>query len=610
MAIAKEDIARVREATDIVQVVSAHIALRKVGLRWTGLCPFHAENTPSFSVNATEGLYYCFGCQEKGDVITFLQAMEGLDFVGAVEQLAQKAGIELHYDHEVDAGDRKRRAQLSDALVAAVDFYHEQLLNGADAKDARKYLRSRGYDGELVRQFKLGWAPDEWDALAKSLRVSDDVLKASGLGFVNRRSKQQDAFRARVLFPIFDTRGLPIAFGGRVLPDAAQDVPKYKNSVESPLYVKSKTLYALNWAKSDVVHENQIIVCEGYTDVIAFFQSGIPRAVATCGTSLTEDHVRLMKQFANRVVLAYDADNAGQNAAERMYAWEKKYELEISVANFPDGTDPAEAARKDPMLLIRAVEEAKPFLRFRLDRLFTRSDFRTFEGRARVAQTAAAMVAEHPNEMVRDQYLLDIAARTRLPREQFDGVPQPSRRRTPVESRPQPKRHDRAMRIELEAIRVAIHHPGHVARFFDAVLPEVDDHFVEELLFTSEISRSAFRALLASNTLHDAVEEAEPDAADLLSRLAMEPLELDDDNDASAPYIRLVARTIERTLRQRELDLRAMPDQFAEIVRECEWLRLRSEELRDAGLALNAVREVLTWYAAVTDSGQREDSTM
>ena len=206
----------------------------------------------------------------------------------------------------------------------------------------------------MVRQFRLGWAPDQWDALATSLKLSERVLTDSGLGFVNRRGRAQDAFRARVLFPICDPSGRPVALGGRILPpQPGQRVPdrpepKYKNSQESAIYSKRRTLYALNWAKHDVIAQGEVVVCEGYTDVIGFFEAGVPRAVATCGTALGEEHFTLLRNFARRIVLAYDADSAGQNATQRVYEWERKHEVDVVVAAFPGGSDPGELARTDP----------------------------------------------------------------------------------------------------------------------------------------------------------------------------------------------------------------------------------------------------------------------
>ncbi|MGH9151862.1 MAG: DNA primase, partial [Acidimicrobiales bacterium] len=412
MGIVEEDVARVRAATDFVEVASEHVALKRVGRRWVGLCPFHAEKTASFSVNAELGLYHCFGCQAKGDVITFLREVDHLDFVEAVERLAARAGIELRYDEAREGRDRQRRSRLIEAVEAAVEWYHQRLLTAADAAPARAYLRSRGYDGDVVRAFRLGWAPTEWDALARALRLPDDVLRDTGLGIVNRRGRQQDSFRRRVMFPILDAAGKAVAFGGRALP--GDDGPKYKNSPETPIYSKSRTLYGLNWAKGEVVSTGEVVVCEGYTDVIGLAGAGVRRAVATCGTALADEHFRMLKNFARRIVLAYDADAAGQAAAERFYEWERRYEVDLLVASLPAGSDPADLARQDPDGLRAAVADAKPFLRFRVDRVLGKGDLHTSDGRARAAEAAMAVIAEHPSELVRDQYLMDVSGYCRV----------------------------------------------------------------------------------------------------------------------------------------------------------------------------------------------------
>src|SRR5438309_2852881 len=308
-------------------------------------CPV-VEGTHNFALEDNILTGNCHGCQAKGDVITFVREIEHLEFAEAVERLAARAGIQLRYDQAAVSQERKRRSTLIEAMEQAVEWYHQRLLTAADAAPARSYLRSRSYDGDVVRAYRVGWAPDDWDALARALSLPVDVLRDTGLGFVNRRDRPQDAFRGRIMFPIFDARGEPVAFGGREMPGGKG--PKYKNSAETAIYSKSRVLYGLNWAKADVVRAGEVIVCEGYTDVIGFAQAGLPRAVATCGTALAEEHFRLLKNFARRVVLGYDADAAGQAAAERFYEWERRYELDIAVADLPPGADPADVARTDP----------------------------------------------------------------------------------------------------------------------------------------------------------------------------------------------------------------------------------------------------------------------
>jgi DNA primase len=438
MGILDEDVAAVRAASDIVGIVTQYQPLRRVGRRWTGLCPFHAERTPSFSVNAEEGLYYCFGCSARGDVITFVREVEHLDFVGAVEWLATKAGMVLHYTDASEGEGRKKRNRLVGVMGRAVAWYHERLLTGRDAGAARSYLRARGLDGDIVREYQIGWAPDDWDAVCKALHLGADDARDTGLGFRNSLDKLQDSFRARVMFPIFDAQGDPVSFGGRILPgnDDPRNHGKYKNTPETPLYHKSKVLYGLDRAKTAIVAKDTAVVCEGYTDVIGFARSGVPLAVATCGTALTDEHVKLLRRYAKHLVLAFDADGAGQAAAERFYQWERDHDLEVAVADLPVGQDPGDLAQSDPDRLAAAIDGATPFLRFRLDRAFAAGDLATPEGRAKLTERALEIVAEHPVELVREQYLMDVASRARMDADRLR--PQMDEIRRELQRRPAP----------------------------------------------------------------------------------------------------------------------------------------------------------------------------
>ena len=280
MGIADDDIAKVRASITLSEVVAPHVSLRRAGRGMVGLCPFHGEKTPSFNVNDETGRYMCFGCGAKGDVFTFVQQIEHVDFVGSVERLAAKAGIELHYTSGIDNGERKRRKELLALMDRAVEWYHQRLLEGPDARAARDYLRTRGLAGDVARTYKIGWAPDDWDQLCRALDAPSKMLSDVGLGFVNKAGRLQDSFRARVMFPIFDENGQAVAFGGRILPGST-DPAKYKNSSESVIYAKSRTLYGVSWAKGEIVKQDRVVVCEGYTDVIGFHRSGVATAVAT-----------------------------------------------------------------------------------------------------------------------------------------------------------------------------------------------------------------------------------------------------------------------------------------------------------------------------------------
>ncbi len=520
MAIAEDDIERIRSTVSIVDIVGQHVQLKRTGRNWVGLCPFHAERTPSFNVREETGRYRCFGCDKSGDVFTFVQETEHTDFVGSVEYLANRAGIQLTEASPGRSKERARRKALVEAMNTTVEWYHERLLNSPDARPARAYLRDRGLAGEIARQFKLGWAPDDWDVLAKSSGIEEKLLRDNGLVFRNSRNRLQDSFRGRVLFPIFSENGDAVAIGGRILPGSA-DPAKYKNSSETPIYTKSKTLYGLNWAKGDIVNSNQVIVCEGYTDVIGFHRAGLPRAVATCGTAFTEEHVRLLKRYASRVVLAFDADAAGQGAAERFYEWEEKYQVEVSVAAFPGGKDPGEMAQSDPEGLAKAVADAKPFLGFRLGRVIDGKAPQSPEAVARLAEAAMSVVNEHPNVNIRKLYAGQVATQVGMPVNDLVAVAERRTRRPHVNVARPKQRQDRRENAEFVAIALLVQN-------WDAIAS-----WLVEALFADEVYRRAFMAVAESAGVLDvALEMADPEARDVLERAAVVDVEVDPEAEA------------------------------------------------------------------------------
>ena len=542
MGIHEEDIATVRATSDIVAIISQYTPLRREGRQWKGLCPFHSEKTPSFSVSSTDNVYYCFGCGVRGDVIDFVMEREQVDFARAVESLAARANITLRYTDRDQGEGRRRRTRLVETVAKAAAWYHERLLSGTDAGAARSYLRARGLGGDVVRDFQIGWAPDAWDALCRALRLDDDLATGTGLGRRGAQGRLQDHFRARILFPINDDRGDPISFGGRILPgtETRWNQGKYKNTTETPLYNKSKVLYGLDRAKAAIVTEGTAVICEGYTDVIGFHRAGVPLAVATCGTALTDDHVALLTRFAaKRLVLAFDADGAGQAAAERFYHWEREHDLEVAVADLPPGQDPADVAAADPDRLAAAVEGATPFLRFRLDRAFAAADVTGHEGRARAAERALQIVAEHPSDLVRDQYVMDVASRCRIEPDRLRArlaelTSRPARAAGPagrgggdrsrraVENRPDDvappappvSRNGAAPRTAegpgVEVLRHAVHDPEAVGPWLDAEL------------FADPVQRAVYDALVANDTHIDALAAVPEEAADLLARLLVD----------------------------------------------------------------------------------------
>ncbi len=478
----------------------------------------------------------CFGCQANGDAISFVREVEHLDFVDAVERLAARAGITLRYDDKSVTKDKGRKARLNEAVGAAIEFYEQLLLESPEGGIARKYLRGRGFNGDAVRQFRLGWSPDGWDRASVHLQhqkfARNDIVDA-GLAFVNKANKLQDQFRGRLMFPIFDSKGEPVGFGGRALGD---DGPKYKNSPETSIYQKSRLLYGLNWAKAEVVARGQIVICEGYTDVMAFALSGEPNAVATCGTALADDHFQIIKNLARKVVLAYDSDAAGQGAAERWYGWEQRYDIQLEVADLPLGRDPADVWRDDPQLLVKAVEAAKPFMEFRIDRALAAADKSTLEGRARAAEIAAAIVAEHPSDLVRDQYVMRVAAGLDIDADRLrDAVARTTgggggkRAGSAPPARPQ-ARARRVDRREVDLLLYAVHDPALVEEWLDA------------RLFADPVARTAFEAVENADDFHDALAATDGPVRDLLERVAVEePVE---DREPETLHVRLMANAV------------------------------------------------------------------
>jgi DNA primase len=579
MGIVAEDIERVRAAANIVDIIQSSVALRRVGRNWVGLCPFHAEKSGSFNVSEQTGRYKCFGCQAGGDVISFVQQREQFDFVGAVEYLAGKTGITLRYDTGGEQKERGHRKRLIEVMEAAASWYHERLLKAPDARAAREYLKARGITGDIARQFQIGWAPDDWDVLSKQVGQPGDLLREVGLAFLNRRERLQDSFRARLLFPIRNENNEMVAFGGRILPGST-DPAKYKNSSETAIYAKSKTLYGLSLAKAEIVAANQVIVCEGYTDVIGFHRAGVPRAVATCGTALTEDHVRLLKRFASRVVLAFDADAAGQGAAERFYEWERKYDIAVSVVHLPSGMDPGEMAQKDPAGLKLAVDKADTFLGFRLQRVLNGTVLTSPEIRAKVAEQAMGVLNEHPDVNVRTIYAGQVAAHTGLPVNQLVAL---AARKSPM-PRLQAVRQE-SNRETAEVVSLAL-----LVQQWEEMAP-----WLIEELFADDICLSAFRTLAAADgQINLALEMADAEARELIEHIAVLDVEATPDLEARNLISAASRRKLDRLVRSGDIHA------ALEVIE----VKHLMERLEDPQLGPAAADELLSWLASADEDGK------
>src|SRR5215211_6571227 len=336
----RESIERVKEATDMAEIVSAYTDLRRAGTRFTGLCPFHDERTPSFSVNPQEKLYHCFGCGAGGDVFKFVEEKEGLAFGDAVEALSERYGVEVEREAEDPRAEerRKRRARLGELLERTSAFYTTYLWDSEEAGKARKYLAERGLGEEVLRDFGVGYAPSAWDTVLKrgqQAKYSIEELYAAGLLVRNKQGNPYDRFRSRIIFPVRDARGRVQGFGARAM--TADQKPKYLNSPEGELYRKKRTLYGIDRARPAIAKAGRAVVVEGYTDVLATHQAGIGEVVAVMGTAITPEQVQLLAQHADEVVLALDADRAGRDAMLRAQRVAAGKRVRLRVAEMPEG---------------------------------------------------------------------------------------------------------------------------------------------------------------------------------------------------------------------------------------------------------------------------------
>lgn len=416
MASDRDDLERIRQAVNLVELFEGVTTVRKVRGNFKALCPFHSEKTPSLSIDPARGLYHCFGCGVGGDIFTFVQETQGLSFVEAMEMLADRAGIVIRRDPRA-VERRESRSRLVEAVAEAGRYYQDRLKSAPDAGHARSYVRGRNYGVEVVDQFELGYAPDQPDALISHLRGQghkDTDILAAGLARRVGRGRLVDQMRGRLMFPIHNVRGEMVGFGARLL---RGDGPKYLNTPETPLYKKSELLYGLDKARSAISREELGVVVEGYTDVIAFHLADLPLAVATCGTALGEAHFDLLRRFSSRIVLAFDADAAGAGAAVRGDDLRITSELglDLRVAIMPEGRDPADLVFEDKWDQLReAVDGSAPITEFRLNRLLGRYNLGEREARTRAMREAAELIARHPDEAARYQHALYVAGRTHM----------------------------------------------------------------------------------------------------------------------------------------------------------------------------------------------------
>jgi DNA primase len=422
-----EDVLLVKERADLAEVVGDHVTLRSAGGgNFKGLCPFHDEKSPSFSVRPSVGSFHCFGCGEGGDVISFVMKLDHLSFAETVERLAARYNIALRYEDGGPGPARQSglRSKLIEAHKIAAEFYAEQLATPA-AQLARDFLTERGFDADAAAHFGVGFAPQDWDSLSKHLRgrgFTQEELVAGGLSNNGQRGPM-DRFKGRLLWPIRDITGDVIGFGARRIFDDDRIEAKYVNTPDTPIYKKSTVLYGVDLAKKEIARRMQAVVVEGYTDVMACHLAGIETAIATCGTSFGEDHIRVLRrllmdqnEFRGEVVFTFDGDSAGQKAAERAFTFDQNFTTQTFVAVEPTGADPCELRQAKGDIAVRdLIANRVPLFEFAIKASLARYDLDTPEGRTSATPAAMAVVQKIRDVSLRTAYARQLSGWLGLP---------------------------------------------------------------------------------------------------------------------------------------------------------------------------------------------------
>jgi DNA primase len=613
-----EDIATVRERIALETVIGDHVQLRGAGAgRMKGLCPFHEEKTPSFTVNTTLGFYKCFGCGASGDVITFVRETEHLDFADAVEVLARRAGVELRREEGGAAPSKGggQRQRLLDAHTAAQEFFVTSLQT-PEAAIGRTFLAERGFDEAAWARFGVGYAPNGWDITVNHLRrkgFTDAELLAAGIASQGQRGLI-DRFRGRLIWPIRDRKGDVIGFGARRLHEDDQG-PKYLNTPETALYKKSQVLYGVDLAKHDIATSGKAVVVEGYTDVMACHLAGETTAVATCGTAFGDEHIAILRrllmdqdELRGRVIYTFDGDEAGRNAALKAFAGEQKFVTQTFVAVQPDGLDPCDLRQQRGDLAVRdLVASHIPLAEFAIRATLERHDLSIPEGRVAALSATAPVVAQLKDTSLRDEYArrlagwLGMEVEPVLARVRHGGAAPPPAGRDVAprrrEAAPIPDPRDPRLVVEREVAKLVVQRPALAGPLFDGLGEEC---------FTAP-AYAAVRAAVAKaggaarsgggpEWVARLAEAAETDSIrDLMTELAVEPLQAVDESDARYAEALLV-RLEEMALTRRIQELKSRLQRLNPVENAEEYNRMFGElielERGKKGLRAKAVGEL------------------
>ncbi|MGH3506320.1 MAG: DNA primase [Nocardioidaceae bacterium] len=604
-----DDIAQVRERARIDEVIEDHVTLRNAGGgSRKGLCPFHDEKTPSFNVNPGRGFFHCFGCGEGGDVITFVQKIEGVSFAEAVERLAGRYGVDLHYEDDGFTGPRRdpqQRTRLVQANKAAADYYRDQL-SISEALQARQFLDQRGFDRDAADHFGVGFAPRSGEALYRHLRqrgFSDTELVTAGLVGQGSRG-HYDRFRGRLLWPIRELSGDVVGFGARRIFRDDRIEAKYLNTPETPLYKKSHVLYAVDLARKEIARSYQAVVVEGYTDVMACHLAGVTTAVATCGTAFGDDHARILRrllldndEFRGEVIFTFDGDEAGQKAALRAFQGDQNFVGQTYVAVEPDGRDPCDLRLADGDAAVRElIARRLPLYRFVLSNIISRFDLDRADSRVDAVRESARLVASIRDRSKVDSFAREIAGLVGVEVDEVRAEVQRARgRRTTSTGGGQARRHgqtthepddvprrtapevpdpaERRFSIERDVLKLAVQHPKVSAEIWgeldaeDFTHPHYREiHGVIDRLGGPESAPP--EAVLATVT--------DPGVRSLVSALSVEPLHVTGEPDAQLVQA-FVVRLRELTSMRRISEVKSRLQRMNPVTQAADYNRLFGE---------------------------------